>query len=499
MRHEFLTWKWMFMVLVFVLFGWSTRTKVTAYANQQELPFNQWDIVFTSLNSPFFILYLLLPFWLFLSGQLLIKEWEYTLLIRLKSFPKWMLYTIVKICPFLLLLQFLWIIESFIVTAGLPQESHWSIWGSTEGPMNVFLFSLQKTGFSPWLILLIQTALISLFLIAIHVLAASVYVLFPKPGVMAGTSVFLFIGAVLSFKVVPASYHYAKVTNYSILSYSYDSFNSVVPPFLVLSFFLFLCFAFIAVRSWAKMRRVFTFLADYYRIPVYIAICVLGIAAPFTHPGVKVTTVWENLYLLFYGVSEEGFSLYVYLFYCVVFIGFVYLFQLHLSELLNGRIYYLLIRYKSLNRWFGQLMKKTVLSILGLLLLLAGATIVFGLLQGLNMKWDGGEADSALLPYYLYHFFINGLLQMLNYILILFIVSWIWQEAAYSLGAIGVLIVMGLPFINPDQWLPFALNSMGYVTQGSHEIFRITIVLVTYLLLEMGLIIYLFRKRKISL
>ncbi|MEJ9222329.1 hypothetical protein P4H46_29535, partial [Paenibacillus glucanolyticus] len=228
------------------------------------------------------------------------------------------------------------------------------------------------------------------------------------------------------------------------------------------------------------------------------SICLIGIFTQFTHSGLKVLHVWENLYFNFYGVSRDGFSLYIYLYFCIVFLGFVYLFQLHLSNLLNGHIYYLMIRYKSFYRWFFQLMKRTILSVISLLLFLAFATILVGLIQGRTLAFDTTESMTELFPYIFYHFFMNGFLQMLNYILIVFIVSWVWQEAMYSLIALGVLAVAGLPILNTNQWLPSGLNSMGYVTDDGTGVFSTSIVLLIYLLIEIGIIAYLFRKRKIS-
>ncbi|AJS61207.1 hypothetical protein [Paenibacillus sp. IHBB 10380] len=495
---EFTTWKWIFLMVILFPYGWSIRTTVVANANLQQLPLNQWDIIFTFLSNPFLNIYFYLPFWLFFSSRLIIKEWDYTLLIRIKSFPKWILYTMIRISPILLILQFLWIVISFLVTMGIPPENSWSIWGSTATSLNNFIFTLQLTGLSPWLVLFLQTALLSLFLITLHVIMASVYVLFPKMSVIAGMGLFLFIGTIISYKVVPDQFNLGRVSNYIILAFSYFSFGSVLPAFIVLTLIITVCFALVILWSKGQFQYVSNFVSDNYRFIVYSLICLIGIASPFINSGMEDMTVWENLYFHFYGVSEDGFSFYVYIYFCIVFLGFVYLFQLHLSHIMDGYIYYLMIRYKSLYRWFGQLMKKTILGVVALLLLLAGITIVLGLMQGRTLEPYATQIIAGRFPYLLYQFFVNGLLQMLNYILIVFIVSWIWQEATYSLIALGVLIVTGLPFLNIHQWLPSGLNSMGYITGDGRGIFHITIVLAIYLLIELGIIFYLFSKRKIS-
>lgn len=494
---EFTTWKWSIFIIIILLYGWSIRVTFAAN-NLEQLPLNQWDIIFTFLSSPFLNIYFYLPFWLFFSSQLIIKEWDYTLLIRLKSFPKWIFHTISRLSPMLFIFQTFSVMISFLVAMGTPVENEWSVWGMTYSPLNNVVFVLQGTGLSPWIILLLQTALLSLFLVTLHVVTASIYVRFPRMNVIAGTSLFLFIGAIISYKIFPAVFVLGNVTNYSILSSAYSTFDSFLPSFILLILIITISLSLIVLWSKGFLQSLAIFLSDHYRFIIYISICLIGIFTQFTHPGLKVLYVWENLYFNFYGVSKDGFSLYIYLYFCIVFLGFVYLFQLHLSNLLNGHIYYLMIRYKSFYRWFFQLMKRTILSVISLLLFLAFATILVGLIQGRTLAFDTTESMTELFPYIFYHFFMNGFLQMLNYILIVFIVSWVWQEAMYSLIALGVLAVAGLPILNTNQWLPSGLNSMGYVTDDGTGVFSTSIVLLIYLLIEIGIIAYLFRKRKIS-
>ncbi len=96
-------------------------------------------------------------------------------------------------------------------------------------------------------------------------------------------------------------------------------------------------------------------------------------------------------------------------------------------------IYYLMIRYKSLYRWFSQLMKQAVIGLIVLLLFLFCVTIATGVMKGQTFELHTTLEMVRPLPYLLYQFFINGFLQVLNYLLIMFIVTWIWKDAIYGL------------------------------------------------------------------
>ena len=89
------------------------RNGVLQNAHIHQLAFNKWDIIIEFLHDPFLVIYFLLPFWLFYSSQMIMKEkWDYMLLIRLKSYTKWVFYTFKK-C--------LWFSYSF---SCLPLDNH---------------------------------------------------------------------------------------------------------------------------------------------------------------------------------------------------------------------------------------------------------------------------------------------------------------------------------------------------------------------------------------
>lgn len=235
-----------------------------------------------------------------------------------------------------------------------------------------------------------------------------------------------------------------------------------------------------------------------YPYVIYALLCLLGIASPFLNPWGGAVTVWDTLYIKFYGVSpDDSFSFLSYIFHVVVYMGFIYFFQVYITDYLSGRFYYSAIRYSSLARWFIRWVFPIGLAAVALLMVLIALTVVVGLASGqtFELKMTIPDIDFNQV---MYQFLINGWLQIMNGILIVFIAAWLFKEAFYNLIVLGVLVLAVLPTFNIGGWLPAGLNSLGYVTGEWEDILRITAQFAVYLLIELGVIMYLFRKKNIA-
>lgn len=231
-------------------------------------------------------------------------------------------------------------------------------------------------------------------------------------------------------------------------------------------------------------------------LAVYLALCLIGIFfhIPETAKS-QLSTVWDRLYISFYGFTEQGFSIISFLFYCIVFLGFTYLFQNYLSIVLTERIYYQLIRYQSINKWFLHNLKFVFGMAILLLITLFCITIVAGFIDGKSLSLSLSIAPKVSVPELMYHYFINGLMQLMNYVLISFIVMWIWKKNEYQLVTLGVFMVLSLPFVNNKLIFPSGLNSLGHINGNEFVIIKISMVLLMYFIIELLIINYLFKKR----
>ncbi|MNW47424.1 hypothetical protein D3C74_247530 [compost metagenome] len=233
------------------------------------------------------------------------------------------------------------------------------------------------------------------------------------------------------------------------------------------------------------------------QIVFYALLCFLGISSPILSLLGKSVTVWDSVYLKFYGVaSENTFSLLSYLFYIIVFMGYVYLFQLYITSYVSERLYYIAIRYQTLTRWFMPFGYRIGLGAVVWLIFILFLTIVVGIPYGHTLEMKITVQPNVSVYQVLYQFLVNGWFQIMNGILITFIGAWLFKDGAFSLITIGVLVLTALPMLNVGGWLPSGLNSMGYISSHWEELFRITKVYIVYSLIETGVIIYLLKKVK---
>ncbi|MNB96050.1 hypothetical protein D3C81_287770 [compost metagenome] len=231
----------------------------------------------------------------------------------------------------------------------------------------------------------------------------------------------------------------------------------------------------------------------------YGLLCLLGIFSPYLNPWGKSVTVWDTLYLRFYGVSlEGGFTLLSFLYYVVVFMGFVYLFQVYVSEYLSGRFYYVAIRHRSLLHWFASLGIRIALRAAAFLLILFVLTVTISLISGQTLEPKVTVQPGIDFKQILFQFLLNGWLQIMNGTMIVFITAWLFKDVSYSLIAQGALVLAILPMINVGGWLPAGLNSMGYISGQWEDQLRITGLLAVYLLIEFSVVVYIFGKKNIS-
>ena len=171
-----------------------------------------------------------------------------------------------------------------------------------------------------------------------------------------------------------------------------------------------------------------------------------------------------------------------------------YLFQVNLVKRASGLLYYEVLRYRSYGAWFAKLLLSSITWTSLALICLALTTIGIGYIQGYDDLTEINLNRSISMGVLLYHFLINGILQMLSYFLFVFIVYWIWNNDTYNLFILGVIIVIGSPFIPTVSYVPIALNSMSYIHLNS-DVWTISGVLMTWIIIQLFVIMVLFKLR----
>ncbi|MBE2909220.1 permease, partial [Anoxybacillus flavithermus] len=143
-------------------------------------------------------------------------------------------------------------------------------------------------------------------------------------------------------------------------------------------------------------------------------------------------TIWDQFIFMFIGGSNHTFSLKSFLSYWVIYFGFIYLIQLYLQRELSEIGYYKLLRYRSISKWFWEWYRKIMIYIAFYLLILALFSLLLSSLKRFSFDFYISVDNSITIFEVFYHFFVNGYLQVLFYVLFVFIISWLSKEIFYS-------------------------------------------------------------------
>lgn len=483
--------KWIVVGIVFYLRSMMLKQEIVQVAYEKKVSFNNWDITLRLLNDAYLIIYFIIPIVLFFSVKSIFVDFDYQILIRLRSFKKWVYYSLRNFWMNIFPLLFLWFFMSLFMTIGFPYSWNWSELGEAAHFTNtlhelVYFFKKPVFAFIAQFILVLLTSSL------LHIVFAIIYVLTKSKHVVIFISILFFLFNIIGFKLFPNEIAFlSPVTFFSITS-GVNVFHSPIQVYSVVIIFLVFCVWLLQFLDVNKGRYISSIKSNI-PIVVYFSLCVMGVSAT-AQSLVKSShaTNSDVLIMSFAGVSAERFAYIPFFFYLVVFFGFTYLIQLlFLSNEIEQLGYYKIIRFRSLNKWFWSWMKKLMVIIVvflfGLVILSFTIAVCFG-----------ADTDFyvTLLPNSLfeigYHFFINGFLQMIFYVSLIFIVSWISRESIYGVALMSILMVVMLPGINAKALIPVGLNSIVYLADYSP--YYLTFILVIANMISYVIIRYLLKQ-----
>jgi len=470
-------WHAAFLV-VSVLFGITVRQQAIGRGQESQASLNQWDHILGFLLEPYFIAYFLLPVWLFTSCVAIHRHFAIPALIRLGSYRSWLRSSILGAVRRLIPLMLIWLVSALLTSIGLPYEWGWSSASTTPTESKQILDVVSVQGLPPLAVLTIQLGLFTVTLIGCHAALAAVHLIAKRRYVTFLGAALVFFSLLYSFR---NSFGFAPLdfANFFLLHRAFDAYDPIALVFVPVLVAVALCFA--AARYADRQGDARLKLPVRWPLLVYLALCLLGILYAWVYKLQPSNSPTDLLFVAFYGVSAGGYTWMLYLFHSIVFLGFAYLFQLGLTEELDARIYYVALRRGSPVRWLAHFILPVAGRapiLLASLVAVTSVVALLGNLTGSNNAITEGIPDPG---WVLYQFFVNGTLQLLCYVLITFIVSWVSGRTVAGLFALGALLVLSLPALNVGQLLPAALNSMGYLELGASELVRITVVLSIYL------------------
>ncbi|MDI3311470.1 MAG: hypothetical protein QJR05_08615 [Thermoanaerobacterium sp.] len=486
-RKQVINWKWLFAVIPVALYAINNRLSMQYFELRYDVVANFWDYVLISFSDVYLLLFYIFPLILFVSTVHINRTFDYTKLIRLGSYKKW-IFTKLRQLMIIDINFLLFLIAALLLTAiNTPFSMEWSNVGRINTSGNEILYYLQQYFSKPFLAFILQIILLLLTIVTFQIMFCILYARFQNVSLLYFINGFMYLYGAISFKLFPASIKFVSVQNYLSLFHGVASFDSIFIPFSVM-FVALMILVFIANKIDQNYKQLKNLIKRYSPLFLYGFLCFMGILFNVSNNTEGELSVWDILIVTFSGTTNEMFSLVSFVYHVVVFMGFVYLFQLLLHKYLSEMSYYMLIRYKSMYRWFLSWFPKIIIGIWLLLLTLFSVTIFIAVLIGYELTVPQN------LFKIIYHFMINGFLQLLFYVLFVITVSLFTKDVFKSFITLLALTVFMLPDFSLYNSIPVGLNSMAYMLEKT-SVFLTSAKLFGYILIETIILLFLLNKR----
>ncbi|AST00304.1 hypothetical protein B9L19_14370 [Geobacillus thermocatenulatus] len=483
--------KWIMIGAVLYFYSIILKKEIVQVAAVERLHPNNWDVTLRLVNDPYLIIYFIIPIVMFFLLKSIFMDFDYHILIRVGSFQRWIYYSLRKFWANTSPLLFVWMLVSLWSAIGFPFSWDWSELSRTEHFTNT-LYELSRSFANPFFTFAAQFLLFLFTFSLLHIIFAIIYVLTQNKRVMILISLLFFVFSIIGFKLLPKEVAFLSPITFFSLANGANVFHPLIEGYIMVMILLIFCIGMLPFLDLHKRRYIQTIKGSLPLI-MYVLLCVMGIGSTIRSlKKYSDITIWDALVASFAGVSPERFAYIPYFFYVVVFFGLIYL--LHLF-ILNNEIeqlgYYKIIRFRSLTKWFWSWMRKLIIIIALFLFALAVVTCVLAACWGANIGFYATLVSKPISEI-VYHFFVNGFLQMIFYIILIFIVSWISKESIYSIVMISILMVAMLPGVNVKGIIPVGLNSIIYL--ADHSPYSLTLILSIANVVSFSIIHYLFKQ-----
>lgn len=484
---------WLWIVPVIGLYAWGIRQSLMTISDTESLSYNFWDLLLQGSNDVYLINYLMFPLFLFRIGYQLTHSFEYTSLIRFGSYTKWIVQQALNFSLFTVSLLLLWNTAIVSLAIGLPFSMEWSELSRLDRDGNEILFILSSFFSFPLLAWAGQFLLFFLTLTIIHLLAAILYAVSKSKWLLNSYLTFLFILAILSFKVFPPSFKWVSLPNYLSLFHGIGSFGHFIIPVAILGALLLLsvCSLWLVGRNYpffkTQLKEKWPFLA----FSIFILFALVMKAAQFHGEKLTATDYWI---VSFFGTTQEGFDILSFSFYLIVFLGFMYFVQLFLHTQLRELNYTSIIRHRSMVKWLIGWLTKLFGFILFFLTILMISALLIGIAFDYPLIGNSLLFPDISFPPILYHFWVNGFLQLAFYILLVILVSLLTEDVMKSFTVLLGMSIFMFPGMNFNYFFPFGLNSMGLLLEST-PLVQHSAVLLNYSLLLSAALVNVLRKK----
>lgn len=481
-----LPWAWwqLLVLALVVLYGAENRQQFVQVEQASGRLNNVWDHVIVVLGSPYLWLFGLAPVWLVWSALTVVHEAEWSFLARSGSHVRWLPWTVASAARRCLLVCLGLIAAGAATGSGLAWGMGWSQLAQSTDLADTYsaefvaeLAWWSSTGLVPVVAVVAQLVWVSLSLLGWHAVLGMVHLWLRRPALTLATAIGMWCWVVLAFKLPDVTPVFSPHHGLSLARAVHEA--GPIGAGVVLTLPWLVAFVGTAALDWrsSSPRLALAAVSPRAWLGVLGAAGVVA-AALVSGPGDVVTTVVGILY----GAGPDGTTLMLYLLNVVLVMGPVYLFAADL-EAWKACLPVIVLRQGSYLGWFAQLLRPWLWRAP---VVMAGWVVLTSLTMiARGAVWDAGS--TPLVGPALYQWLVNGSLQLLVAIVIVFAASWLSGHEHASLLALVMMVALGFPASNLGRVLPFGLSGAGWALGGWPTMLSITLQLGGWLVLLVAL------------
>ncbi|MEK3955710.1 hypothetical protein [Psychrobacillus sp. FSL K6-1464] len=386
-----------------------------------------------------------------------------------------------KILIYIILTIFVWLLVAFIMTIGFSYTNEWSLGSNSFVTTDI----MSQYFTTPALALIYQIVMFFITTLIILTFVNTTYVFLQSWKWISFVVTALYIFSLVSWKLFPENLTKVSLSNYVAMYQTLNLWKSTFTTPIMAIISIVLIYLVLQFKD-GKLKVSLT--SFQMGIAVYLSIVVLG---TYFMTDIRSNTVIDLFLLNFFGTSSSGYTLMSYLYYIVVFFGFLYLTQVYLTREFSELSYYKIIRYSSMFKWMGEWLRKILLMAMLYLAFIFSLTLIVAYSRGMEFSLQVTVVEDMTFASLLYHFFINGLLQLSIYLLLMITLQIVFKRSSTNLLTIAFYIALLFPGY---KYIPVGLNGYSHLINGSSPIV-ISLYLFLVALIEGICIFYLLKKK----
>lgn len=492
--------QWLLCSIIIFIFGLIGKYELIGYSLNSNIYINSWDILYYILCDQYLIYYFILPLLLYNSILIVENNYKDYVIIRTGSPFKTIKYIQKTYLKRLNVFFVIWLVVGIILSFDLYSGFNWSQLSYLNNNI-VITKVFSSIGISPLKGLIFVSLSFYVVSLILNLIMIIIYRISHKRNYLIGFSIIIFFMCIIMIRIekyIGTSFilRVLKFPTYIVSTKGIANFNNSWSYLGILAgiYIMFLCLNSI----YSNRKRIKNKIDDKWMHLIYGILVIVSIAIQLRTESASDITILDGIVISFYGITSENGHFLNLLKYIITFWGLVYFTQISFDKEMNGNLYYKIIRYRAADKWFFHWVKGIIIYLIKALMVLFICGIIIGCFLG-NSKIviESNLFYNVTLLKTLYQFFVNGLLQLLFYILLVSTIAWKTRNTFVSLIGLFFTMVFMLPGVNRYYLFPISLNSLAFVVEGN-IIFRHTIILLIYIGINIDILKRMFRRQDIK-